>query len=74
MGRKISAATLEQKIEIIENAIGRNREQYDRAKKGANFGIIISPVLAEVVGVLIFFLAPIFIKAFGCEGDALAIP
>ena len=30
MGRKISAATLEQKIEIIENAIGRNREQYDR--------------------------------------------
>ena len=30
MGRRISTVKLEQKIEAVENAIGRNREQYDR--------------------------------------------
>ena len=29
MGRRISTEKLEQKIEKVENAIGRNREQYD---------------------------------------------
>lgn len=30
MGRRINTAKLERKIEAVENAIGRNREQYDR--------------------------------------------
>ena len=29
MGRRINTEKLEQKIEKVENAIGRNREQYD---------------------------------------------
>ncbi|MBQ4313734.1 MAG: MATE family efflux transporter [Clostridia bacterium] len=46
--------------------IGQNlgAKNYDRAKKGAKVGILCSITLAEVVGVLIFFLSPLLIAAF----------
>lgn len=46
--------------------IGQNlgARQYDRAKKGAAFGIICSVVLAELVGVLVYFLIPYFAAGF----------
>lgn len=46
--------------------IGQNlgAKQYDRAKKGAAFGIICSVVLAELVGVLVYFLIPYFAAGF----------
>lgn len=46
-------------------------KQYDRAKKGARFGIICSVVLAEVVGFTIYLLAPIFISLFSTEADVI---
>lgn len=33
-------------------------KQYDRAKKGARFGILCSIVIAELIGVLIYVAAP----------------
>lgn len=39
-------------------------KQYDRAKKGAIFGIACSTIIAELVGVVIYILAPILISAF----------
>ena len=39
-------------------------KQYDRVKKGARFGILCSVTLAEVVGLLIFFGAPLLIVLF----------
>lgn len=46
--------------------IGQNlgARQYDRAKKGAAFGIICSVVSAELVGVLVYFLIPYFAAGF----------
>ena len=44
----------------------------ERAKKGANFGIIASLIIAEVIGVLFFVFAPLLISAFTQEPDAVA--
>lgn len=46
--------------------IGQNlgAKNYDRAKKGAKFGIICSIVMAEIVGILIYILIPVLLKAF----------
>ena len=55
--------------------IGQNlgARQYDRAKKGARFGIACSVILAEVVGVLVYFAIPYFTAAFNREADVIAI-
>lgn len=39
-------------------------KEYQRAKKGAVFGVICSISIAELVGVLIYFFSPYFIAAF----------
>lgn len=46
--------------------IGQNlgAKEYQRAKKGAVFGVACSITIAELVGVVIYFLAPGFIAAF----------
>lgn len=46
--------------------VGQNlgAKQFDRVKKGARFGITCGVVLAEVLGVIIFVFAPVFIAAF----------
>ncbi len=50
---------------FISQNLGAN--QLERAKKGARFGIITTMVLAELVGVVIFLLAPYIISAFDSD-------
>ena len=38
--------------------------QYDRARKGARFGILCSVIMAELVGILIYFTVPALLAAF----------
>ena len=54
--------------------IGQNlgAGQYDRAKKGARFGILTSILLAELVGVAVYFAAPALIAAFNSEPQVVA--
>ena len=47
-------------------------KKYDRDKKGARFGIICSIILAELVGVIIFTLAPHLIALFNSEPEVIA--
>ncbi len=53
--------------------IGQNlgAKEYTRAKRGARFGILICIVLAELVGLLIYLLAPIFISAFNSDPEVI---
>ena len=55
--------------------IGQNlgARQYDRAKRGAYFGIACSTILAEVVGVIVFALIPYFAAAFDGTPEVVAI-
>lgn len=46
--------------------------QYDRARKGARFGILCSITMAELVGIFIFLFAPILIAAFGSDAEVIA--
>ena len=39
-------------------------KQYDRAKQGARFGILAAVILAEIIGVLCYICAPVFIGLF----------
>jgi len=50
----------------LSTFIGQNlgAGKYDRAKEGAKFGLIISPITAEIIGILCFILAPFLIGAF----------
>ena len=47
-------------------------KEYDRAKKGAVFGVICSVVTAELVGVVIYTFAPSLIAAFNNTPDVLS--
>ena len=47
-------------------------KQYDRAKKGAYFGIICSITLAELVGITIYLASPVLISLFNREADVVA--
>ena len=46
--------------------------EYERAKKGARFGIGCSVLLAEITGLVIFLAAPLLIAAFTREPEAVA--
>ena len=48
-------------------------KQYDRAKKGARFGILTAVILAELVGVMIYFLAPHLIAMFDDNAQVIAL-
>ncbi|MFB0918594.1 MAG: MATE family efflux transporter [Clostridiaceae bacterium] len=54
--------------------IGQNlgAKQYDRAKKGAGFGMISGVILSEVIGIVIFVFAPVFIRFFNDNPDVIA--
>lgn len=54
--------------------IGQNlgAKQYDRAKKGAYFGIVCSVTLAELVGVIVYFVMPYFTAAFDNTPEVIA--
>lgn len=53
--------------------IGQNlgAKQYDRAKKGAAFGIFCSITLAEAIGILVYFFMPRLILLFNAEADVV---
>ena len=53
--------------------IGQNlgARQYDRAKRGAYFGIACSTVLAELVGVIVYFAIPQLAAAFNSEAQVV---
>lgn len=55
--------------------IGQNlgARQYDRAKRGAGFGILCSVTLAELVGVAVYFLIPNLAAAFDDSAQVVAI-
>ncbi len=46
--------------------------QYDRAKRGARFGILCSISLAEVIGVCIYLFSPWLIAAFNNDPEVVA--
>lgn len=47
-------------------------KKYERAKKGAVFGVLCSTITAEVIGVGIFILAPRLIAAFNGTAEVIA--
>lgn len=47
--------------------------QYDRAKKGARFGILASVIMAELVGVINYFAAPYLISMFDSNPTVIAL-
>lgn len=47
-------------------------KQYDRAKKGARFGIFCSITLAEIVGICIYLFSPYLIAAFNSDPAVVA--
>lgn len=53
--------------------VGQNigAKEYQRAKKGAIFGLILEMVLAELAGIMLFFKADIFIKLFNQDPEVL---
>ncbi len=46
--------------------VGQNigAKEYDRVKRGVKFGVLTTIILAEIIGVFIFILAPLLIAAF----------
>ncbi len=48
-------------------------KQYDRAKKGASFGIWTSVFTAEIVGVIMYFTAPYLIALFDATPTVIAL-
>lgn len=53
--------------------IGQNlgAKQYERAKKGARFGIFTGVLLAETVGLVLWIFAPILIRLFNDQPDVI---
>lgn len=48
-------------------------ENFDRVKEGAKFGIIFSCICAEVIGLVIFVLAPYLISIFGDNPEVIGV-
>jgi putative MATE family efflux protein len=46
---------------------------YDRAKKGARFGILSAVILAELIGIVIYFTAPHLIAMFDDNPEVIAL-
>lgn len=46
-------------------------KQYDRAKKGARFGILCSISMAEIIGIVIYILSPVLIAAFNNDSEVI---
>lgn len=47
-------------------------KEYERAKQGATFGIITSVLMSEVIGVIMYLGAPLFISWFASDPEAVA--
>lgn len=61
--------------QALTTFIGQNlgAREYDRAKRGAKFGIICSMGMAEVIGITVFLLAPFLIRMFGADEASVVI-
>lgn len=46
--------------------------EYERAKKGARFGILCSISISELIGIVIYLAAPLLISAFNSDPDVIA--
>ena len=57
----------------ITTFVGQNlgAKQYDRAKKGAKFGILCSISIAELIGITIYTAAPVLSAAFNRDPDVI---
>ena len=55
--------------------IGQNlgAREYDRARQGARFGIVLSCILAEIIGVVMYWNAPFLIGLFNRSPSVVAI-
>lgn len=55
--------------------IGQNlgAKEYARARRGARFGIVASMVMAELIGVAVYFLSPAFMGFFSSDPAVIAI-
>ncbi len=47
--------------------------EYGRAKKGSRFGIFSAVILAELIGLIIWLFAPVFIGLFSSDPDVIAL-
>ena len=55
---------------FVSQNIGARR--YDRVKAGMKFGLLCSPLLAEGIGVCIFFLSPLLISLFNDHPEVIS--
>lgn len=55
---------------FVSQNIGAQR--YDRVRAGMKFGLLCSPILAECIGVGIFFLSPVLVSAFNNQPEVVA--
>ena len=57
----------------LSTFVGQNlgAQEYERAKKGARFGVLCSILTAETVGVLVYFISPFLIGLFTNEPEAI---
>ena len=53
--------------------VGQNlgAKEYERAKKGARFGLLCSILAAETVGLLVYLSAPILLRAFNLKAESM---
>lgn len=47
-------------------------KKYDRARKGARFGITCSLILAELIGIILYITMPVLISAFNSDPEVIA--
>jgi putative MATE family efflux protein len=54
--------------------VGQNlgAKEYDRAKRGARFGLLCAILAAETIGLLVYLGAPLILRAFTREPEAVA--
>lgn len=59
--------------QALSTFVGQNlgAKNYDRVKKGVRFGILCSVTMAELVGIVFWFFAPIFIGLFSDSPDVI---
>ena len=59
----------------LTSYIGQNlgAKQYDRARQGARFGILTSMLMAEAIGLIVFFFGNFFIASFIQDADPDAV-
>ena len=55
---------------FVSQNIGAQR--YDRVRAGMKFSLLCSPILAECIGVGIFFLSPVLVSAFNNQPEVVA--